>query len=168
MDHYLRLLLIDPGRLYRRFIEIPFCIRFADGVPFTRWAQGVIFDTRQVNAGYFRGSVFISPWRLCPSHGQSFPYPSLAVRARNGRVADQPTGTRGRRRNGSMSALPCSRHLTLTGDRLRHVQDCQSGYTSVHRPFQAVERLDALAQLPALHKPFGVQSCTTVVGICDD
>jgi hypothetical protein len=84
--------------------------------------------------------------------------------------ADDPSGTSRDFDLGPdwMSASPCSRHLTLTGDRLRHVQDCQSGYTSVRRPFQAVERLDALAQLPALHKPFGVQSCTTVVGICDD
>jgi hypothetical protein len=27
-------------------------------------------------------------------NGQTAPYPSLAVRARNGRVADNPTGTR--------------------------------------------------------------------------
>jgi hypothetical protein len=29
----------------------------------------------------------------CPGNGQPAPYPSLAVQAPNGRVADQPTGT---------------------------------------------------------------------------
>jgi hypothetical protein len=56
--------------------------------------------------------IFLSYWthlRFRASHGQPAPHPSLAVRARNGRVADHPPGTR---TNGSsMRALDFLQHL---------------------------------------------------------
>src|SRR6266702_1150879 len=52
----LRLLLIDPGRLYRRFIEIPFCIRFADRCPFHSFGTGNDFryERLRLTQGLFK------------------------------------------------------------------------------------------------------------------
>ena len=49
-------------------------------------------------------------WFLA-NHGQPAPYPSLAVRARNGRVADQPSGNRRMRCAPNERRNPCQFQL---------------------------------------------------------
>jgi hypothetical protein len=67
-----------------------------------------------------------------------------------------------------MSDSACSRQLTLNFRTARDTsRTCNLDDAAVHRPLQ-VSDTDALAQLLALHKPFGVQSWAIVVGGCDD
>jgi hypothetical protein len=56
-------------------------------------------ELKEIHRGIFGLSMAPMPARLQNAprfldNGQLAPYPSLAVRARNGRVADNPTGTR--------------------------------------------------------------------------